>query len=77
MVAADESRCLAIDMNGAPDDDEILLEAWRDSLLEQLREDASYLVEVLNQLTPEHPVEFSEADAESALRAASAVRLKI
>lgn len=68
---------VAIDMNGAPDDDEILLEAWRDSLLEQLREDASYLVEVLNQMTPEHPVEFSEADAESALRAASAVRLKI
>ncbi|WP_309396617.1 hypothetical protein [Cerasicoccus maritimus] len=68
---------LAVNMDGAPDDDEILLEAWRDSLLDQLREDSSYLIELLNQLLPEHPVELSEEDAESALRAASAVRLKI
>ncbi|WP_309387696.1 hypothetical protein [Cerasicoccus frondis] len=68
---------VAVNLDGAPDDDEILLEAWRDSLLEQLREDASYLIELLNQLSPERPLELSEEDAESALRAASAVRLKI
>jgi len=68
---------VAVDLNNASDDDEDLLEAWRDSLLEQLREDAKYLLELLQQVDSKQTLTLSDEQAESALRAASAVRLKI
>lgn len=68
---------VAVELDGAPDDDEDLLDAWRDSLLEQLREDAGYLLELLRRAGPNQTLTLTNEQAESALRAASAVRLKI
>lgn len=68
---------VAVNLDGAPEDDEELLEAWRDSLLEQLREDAKCLVELIQQTHPDHTLTLTEQQADSALRAASAIRLKI
>lgn len=68
---------VAVDLEGAPDDDEDLLDAWRDSLLEQLREDAHFLLELLQRTDAEENLTLSEKETESALRAAAAVRLKI
>ncbi|MGE9296512.1 MAG: hypothetical protein ACQKBV_09525, partial [Puniceicoccales bacterium] len=37
---------VAVSLEGVPEDDELLLEAWRDSLLEQLEEDVNALLEL-------------------------------
>ncbi|GHC07250.1 hypothetical protein [Cerasicoccus arenae] len=68
---------VAISLDSVPDDDELLLEAWRDSLLEQLREDGEYLIHLLRKMLSEESLTLTDEEAESTLRAASAIRLKI
>jgi len=69
---------LAVSLEGAPTDDDELLTTWRDDLIEQLRADVNRLQEILARSTPEgDTITLSEGEADAALRAASAVRLKI
>lgn len=67
----------AVSLDAADDDDDDLLNCWRESLLEQLREDAKYLIGLLQAMGPGEELTLTDAEADSALRAASAVRLKI
>ncbi|MEO0795020.1 MAG: hypothetical protein AAFX93_07660 [Verrucomicrobiota bacterium] len=68
---------VAIKLRATPDDDELLEEAWRDSLLEHLNEDLAELLQLLEELSGESVLRISDGQAESLLRAASAIRLKI
>ncbi|MGE9295110.1 MAG: hypothetical protein ACQKBV_02320 [Puniceicoccales bacterium] len=68
---------MAVSLEGVPEDDELLLEAWRDSLLEQLEEDVNALLELIGKFGPGETVHLTDAQADGALRAAAAIRLKI
>jgi len=68
---------VAVSLEGAPDDDDLLLDAWRESLLEQLRADVEQLIALIGKMGPGEVISLSESEAESAMRAAAAIRLKI
>lgn len=69
---------LAINLHGPDDSDPVLLEAWRDGLIEGLRSDVVCLLDVIGDLLAgENPIIVEEADAMQLLRAASAMRLRL
>lgn len=69
---------LAVQVNGPEDEDEIMLEAWRDSLIHSVREDCEKLLSLFKDTGfGQQNVIISEEVALGILRACSAVRLKI
>ncbi|QYY36035.1 hypothetical protein [Ruficoccus sp. ZRK36] len=69
---------LAVQADGPDPDDEDLMEAWREGLLETVRDDCAQLMLLLNDSgLGQDKVVLSEEAALSVLRACSAVRLKI
>lgn len=60
------------------DDDPDLAEAWREGLLESLREDCQFLLSLVNhEKFGQDKMTFGDDKAEAILRASAAVRLKI